>query len=432
MSNLRCVILIVFVLVTNGLQGANPLVLSEAIKEAIQNSPALDSKRRNLTIAEFEIKNKFAQFLPQLDFKSEHGLRYQAPRKADNDVVSNISVVLSENIYDSGRSQSAYRIAKLQLESQQIGYDEQRDQLILDVTMQFFQMSLKSELILEAEQKANSIKKQYDLANQIYRQGLKRMSDVQRLKAQMERAEIGVVQLRNDLILAMSALRILLGQSSDSSMEFALTNVSLEGKSFDTWVNSQNIDFDTYYSIRRLKVDKRVQEERLELARSVNSPEIKLASTLRYGVQDYIGPVDRSVQPGMQFFAGIEVNFPIWDWGSNRRTIENSVEELAQSADAISAERNSISDKVKNALQGLKLAARTYQLNEDLLKIEQENFSRLVEEYKTSKASILDVITATDNLATARTSLLQSFYDKISFQAQLLFYQGKIHDWAHR
>lgn len=432
MSKIRNAILIIIVMLTSSLYGAAPLSLAEVIEEAILNSPTLDSKRRDITIAELEIKNKFSQFLPQLDFKSEHGFLFGTPRKVDNNLVSSMSVVMSESLYDSGRSQSAYRIAKLQLEAQQLSYNEQRDHLVLAVTLKFFQTSLKKILIVEAEQKHLSIKKQYDFANQIFQQGLKRKSEVQRFKAQMERAEISLVQARNDFNLSLSSLKILLGKSSETPIEFDLTKIPTEGKNLGKLLPSSiTVDIDNYISVRQLKINKKIQDEVLDLSRSVNSPDLRLASRLSYGTQQYLGPSLGSNPPEMRFFTGIELNFPIWDWGTNRRNIEKNAEQVIQSSNAITIECNSVSDKVKQMSQGLELAIRTHHLNEDLLKIEQDNFTQIEKEYKTSKASILDLITATDNLATARTALLQSFYDKISFQAQVLFYQGKIYDWPN-
>jgi len=427
---MRSFIFLFSVLTFSTLEAA-PLSLREAVQIALKNSPSLDSKRRDLNISQYKVEDKFAQFLPQLGFKSEHGLDHTVPRRHHNDWRSQAEIELLEKLYDSGRSQSQYSIAKLQRESTDIALSEQRDLLILNVILQFLQVSLKTSLVEGAENKHKAAKKQFDFTNDVFRQGLKRRSDVMRFKAQMERSELAFEQSKVDLALAISSLKVVLGKNSDEAIEFAPFDIEKDGTSFASLIKSSPVILEDYYSVRRLTANKKVQEEKLDLARSVNTPEINLRSSIKYRAENYIGTRSSWDDRGWNYFVGIEVNIPIWDWGINKRNILSNSEQLYQKENDIRAERNSLSDKVTTVHKNLALAEKSYMLIRDLVKIEQDNYTQLDLEYKTAKVSVLDLITATDNLATANTALLQTLYDKIGFQAQLLFYQGRIYDWTH-
>src|SRR4051812_16236563 len=91
------------------------LDLAHALSFAIEHNPAIDAARLTQDIRTMELKNARAAMLPSADVNSTNGLQDQIPSQAGPGttapVYSQLSLSVSENLYDNGASLTRYSIA---------------------------------------------------------------------------------------------------------------------------------------------------------------------------------------------------------------------------------------------------------------------------------------------------------------------------------
>ena len=80
----------------------------------------------------------------------------------------------------------------------------------------------------------------------------------------------------------------------------------------------------------------------------------------------------------------------------------------------------------------LKALKVSWQLNRDLLKMEQENFTNLEDDYRQGKVAYLDLVTGLSDLLAAKTNFYTNYINLMSSLAQYRYYEGTIYDFAAR
>src|SRR5262245_28820273 len=129
---LKLAFLSLLLLLTNPSWGKS-LTLKEAVLYGIDHSPSLDSSRRQLAISQMDRRSAIARLLPSLDLSSRNGVQGQSPGSFDTPWASQLSLGLTENLYDNGQSWTQLRISQLTEELSSHQYHRDRDRLSLDI-----------------------------------------------------------------------------------------------------------------------------------------------------------------------------------------------------------------------------------------------------------------------------------------------------------
>lgn len=412
----------------NVLLAQDKMTFKQAINKALQVSHQIDSAKRKVSIQGLNVENTQSAFYPRLDFKSEHGVRKTNQDELTRPWVSKAGLELTETLYNGGTNITEFRISKLELESEGLSFAQNRDKLILDLVQAYFDLSQQRALLQESKKNQKLIQDQLNFVTQGFHAGLKQKKDVQRLKAKYQRSELDLQNAELEIKRLVYVLKSLVFDDVNTEADFesvTTEDVLFKNKKFE-------IHADDFYSVKIAKLNREIQDERLSLAKKRYSPEINLTSNISYGYANYLGHAKEFNRKGdFQIFAGLGVNFPIWDWGMNRNAIQKASEEKFILDNTLVQERNNFIQAVKNEKNSLEILEKEYGINKKLLSIEEESFVSLNTDYKKGEISYLDLINGLDDLSSARQSVISSFYKILRKQARLTYFQGKIYDWAN-
>ncbi len=418
-----------------------PLDLERAAKFALDNSPIYKNAERTEAVRELEYGNARSRIWPTLSFSATHGLQDDAPVPASDSYgftrtspsapwASSLSLGLTETLYDSGVSLTNISIARLNRELAGVNKLKGRDTLLSDVANAYYKFSLASVLLKIREQQQQQIEKQFKILKGQYEQGFKTRSDYLRLKAQVQRSEIERVAAKGNLTLEVVNLRKLIG--ADPKGENAeITFEPLAPKTdrnLEELAPSRPPAFESTYEYKASRLQTELANRGVELAKNQYGPQILVDSAFAYMNSDYMGSGrDFGAGDRLSWNALLKLKYDIWDWGANRRRVE-----IARVNSDI--ERNNVRQSLLDTgarigalMTDLERIMLNYKTSRELLALEEESYRTVEAQYRLGRVAYLDLISALDNLLSARVQYYTSYFDAMKALAQYRYFEGTIY-----
>lgn len=388
-------------------RAAAPLTLPQAVAYGLEHSPTLNSSQRETLIAEMNRKNSVAAFLPKLDLTANHGLRGANPENNPNKWSSSLSVDLTENLYDNGQSFTNLRTSRLAEEISRIQLLQSRDQLLLDIASQFYNHNLAVRTLEVQREQHSILRKQYEMVESGYRQGLKTRKDYLRFKTQLNRADIDLVNSQDSVTKAEQELKRLMGVPLNSP-EQPVFAIDESAPPRDAPAELR-VDENREYRIAQLQNEsQRLQEEQ---TRRRLWPELYLSGGANYGSSSYLNS-GRSVRDNdsTSWNAVLSLRYNFLDWGTRRREAAIAGERTAITENANTSRLLSLRQELERLRLDIRQLRENFRLGTELLELEKGNLALIDSEYRQGKVSYLDYITSVKDFASARIGYYSSLY----------------------
>lgn len=413
------------------------LGLKQALEFALANSPALAASQKNSETRFLQYRNSIAAFLPSLDFDSALGP--QGPKVGSKLVGSQLNLTLSETFYDNHTSIIRFGVADRNREMGQIEFHKARDQMAVQVAQAFYEFSNATAQLEVRESQNQILIREFDSASVKYRQGLKTRRDFIRLQTQKQRSELDVISARNAVARSVMELRRVLGAPPESALDFQPIDSDLAKRERPA-IPSMPAKLDQTYEQSLAKLQREVNESEVSLANRRYWPEISLAGQVTYQKYDFVndwfdtagGPVNAST-------AGLDTNpwnwsvllnlkYNLWDWRTRRRDVEIARLQTDARSDSIRGDLLATETRIRNTHLDLQRLSKSFSLNQQLLKVEQESYSMLESDYREGRVQYLDLITALTSLIDARSRLYSSYFELLSLLASYRYFERSAYE----
>ncbi|MGE0174693.1 MAG: TolC family protein [Oligoflexales bacterium] len=411
---------------------ASPLTLKQTVMFALDNSPAGQKGAIEKTIATRNVDTNYYTFFPQAGLTAQHGFKRSQPEiegEQSSPWVSSLRLSLTENIYNNGKDEANYDLALLQQDL----VNEQNERIQADLTLAvveaFYDLSLK---IADEKIVADNLlllRKQLKTMEAYYRQGLKEKNAYLRIRSQVQRAVLEHKAAQDDVIKASNALKALMG-NVPADTEFAV----LEPKSLEAeYTAARSPALENHYETHENRILGQIADKSIEVTKKENGLIVSLGADLGYGSSQYMGTGDRfDENDRADWSVVLELNYPLWDWGTYRRNIANKVSEREKVR--LSAAEKDL--ELKKRLEDLRIdygrSIETFRLNTELLRLEQESFDLLQREYRLGKISYIDLITSFETLFSARSAYTASYFAVMRNHARSLYHDRGLYDWVKK
>jgi outer membrane protein TolC len=412
--------------------------LQESIQYAMEHSPKLENARHTVRIRELEQKNTVASLLPSLDLSSTQGLQNNIPIASGGTLLtpnptapwySSVSLGLTEKLYDNGETFTRKALAQLNYEIALILLQKTRDQLILEVSTLFYQLSLSHSLLEVRQQQKATLDKQFRTMTLQFQQGLKTKVDYIRLKTQVQRAEIelaeaqnSIARVRADLIRALAA-----NLPPEASLAFEPLNPDIQSQTI-TFPN-ETPKLENYFDYKTTRLQKEANERNVSFSRRRYWPQLSLSSGVVYSNLNYLNsdsPFSAKNQLSWNALALIQYNF--WDWGIRKRDVQIAVHQQEIQNHTLDLELLEVQSQIQALMGDLKKNQDTYPLRKELLSLEQSNFQDMSDRYREGKVSYLDLISSLNSLLDSKVQFSTSYFETLQNLAKYYFYEGRIYE----
>ncbi len=410
------------------------LDLKKAIEVALENSPAIDSLRRELSISVLEERSATARLLPSLDFTATHGLSDSSPRTGSGPWASSFNLGLTENLYDNGVTITNRKVANLTRVRTEIEFRDQRDKLILEISKQFLNFSLDTQLLELKEKQFQLVKRQYEVISKAYFNGMKTKKDFLRFKTQVNRAELDLLSARDSLVKAEKELLRLMGVGKTRTEEddkITFRPLALDKIANDLVFTSVQVN-ETYREhawFRSGQIQKEISALNADIVTRKTLPEWNLSTGVSYGSSDYLG-TGQSVSGNAvtSWNALLVVKYNFFDWGIRSRDREVAMQKKIIQENTVDARFLSLKALLENLLADVKREQKSYVLAKELLSMEKSNFEYIEREYHSGKVQYLDLTTGLSNLSDAQVKFYSAAAGLEATKLTLLYHQGKLYD----
>ena len=266
--------------------------LQQCIDYALKNNLNLKQSHVNNDINKVNYTQSKATILPSVNAGGNH--TYNNGQKIDpytNRFASN--TILSENFYAQAQVtlwsglQQYNNVKKNQyaLMSSQETYEQQKNDLALNVASSFLQVIYNTELLKVSEQQVSISQQQLDRTQKLVDAGATSMSSFYDIKAQLATDQYGLVTAQNNYNLALLALKQLLYLDSLNSFSIEKPAFELSASDLAAYqpADIYQTALKTQHKIKSAEYNLISSEKNLSYAKGRISPSLTFAGTLGTG-----------------------------------------------------------------------------------------------------------------------------------------------------
>ena len=390
-NSMRYLFLTVSLLVSQLVLGQNTLTLDACRKQALEYNKQLKKADYAIHEAEEQRKATKTNYLPKVDanvnlmhlrgvggINMPGGFLPTAESEADaingdfsgqSDVwmpgtsieMDNLSLAygglnISQPIYAGGKIQLGNKMAQTGLEMAGMAYDLKYADVIELTDQSFWNVAMVEANIDLAEKYIEMLTELEDQMNSMVEVGLQPVSEKLRVSVQKNDAELQLLKIRNNLILAKMNLNQVLGKPLDE--EFEITYGDLDDIELIDFTNGLDMAISNRYELKILEKQVNLAEYDQKMTRADYLPQVGI------GLQ-YLGTYIDDLNENVDFRPTIaaQVSIPIYAWGqgkykqkANEFKVKQQEEDLSNTTDLINLEVRSVKVKVEEAFMAISIA----------------------------------------------------------------------------
>lgn len=404
--------------------------LAKLVELAEQNSPIILKYRLALEQAQLEYKTSRAKFFPSVDLESKHGPTGSDPSASDKQTniwTSSTVVKMTENFYDNGDSITNYKRAENAVEQKRLEYEEARDTHLLNMAKTYYDWSANWQDRQISENKRELLRRQFNILEAQYKQGLKTKRDVLRIETEVRRLQIDLLGKDNNLEVTLERL---CSQAGISREELKAANITAEEAKIEASIPSGPWPEVKLSDHRRVRIFAR-QSKDAEFGSRLKErqwlPQIALTGEVNAGYYNYF-----EARTWNTDFWGwntmLVMKYNLWDWGTRSRDLQIArINERKVRADSSQGEAD-LGVELREVWLKLTEFAESAKMTKDLLTIEQQSYNILEAEYRNGRATYLDLITNLNSLIEARSKYAFTFFNLKKQQATYAFHKGSLYE----
>ena len=463
--------IIIISFITTGLSAQNTekheFSLEECIQLALDNN--INLKRSNLQseTEKLNFRGTKSQVLPTLN--GNYTYAFNKGRSIDpysNDVIdrqfkfSNAGLRLSMQVFNGFELRNSIQRDRNNMEAAEAEREAAKQQLILDVTLAYFQVLNNRDLLDLSKLRLESTKQQANRIQTLYEQGEGNPADYTDIKGQLNNDQSAVIGAKNQLEQSKLNLAQLLNldvevnveefQSLPEMQKYELSAVEVYSESIE------NLDV---FDGQRLRIS--AAEENVALARSLYSPEISLFAQLNTNYSSLasllnetgtqlvetgqfitIDGVNYAVQGNQSQFsqqnipyldqlennlssmAGVSVNIPILNGFRAKREVSLNKIQLEDARLELENIKNEYLQAIEQAYNDMDSAYENYFVLQEQVASYEESYRVNEIRFGNGVSNLVEYIIAKNNLDRSKVNLANAKYEFLMRTKILDYYRG--------
>ena len=401
------------------------LTLTNALRYALQNSPELDSQTKYRAIREFERQSAVAKFLPSIDLTGAHGIAKTYPMNPTDPWSSSMGLTLTENLYDNGRSIANLRISDLNEQYSALNAVKTRDKLILEVTNEFYNLSLLHKLFAVRGEQLRLLQQRLGSVDNQYHQGLRTRIDFLRFRTEVQRTEIDFRNSDVAIHNSENALRKLIGRTVDSTpVEFQIGEPPTFGA-----MPAVELEVENTFEVRLAKIQTAISPLQTSLVERKFWPQIDLTAGGNYQNLSYLGSNQAfSTNQTYGWNALVTLNFNLLDWGIRSRDVAIAQNQQSIQENQLRQTRLELKETLGNLNLELAQVKANCDATKELQDAEQETYRIIQQQYSEAKVSYLDLITSLKSLLNAKAEFFTAHFQLAQSLAKYNYHLGNLYE----
>jgi outer membrane protein len=414
-----------------------PISLQEAIQIAFQNYGGVQAAEESVEAAIQRVRQARAGTLPSVSAEVTYsgrgvsslgGLFGQEPTQRVPGTTPGTTVRRSVNtdiitfdqglqprlaarwpIWDGGLTRASTRQARAGVESSVAGLGAVRnDRAFIVATNYLFQLRSERLLELRGVQETVALEQLNEVRARI-REGAAAAADEALLLSEYQNRRVETITAQNDLRVSANALRNSMGLQVGPPLTLVELRENVEPlppiEALREAAQRQRPE------VIQAEAQVRIAQQSVSIARIGRKPRLDTLVTFD------VTPSDAFQRSAFTFGAG--VSFPIWDAGVTHAREEEARSGVEAAAAQLTQTRKDVAADVEDAYFTLVNARERVEASELAVRAAQVNLEATTARYRQGLGTIVDLVQAQEQFATASNNLVSALYDVHLAQAQL-------------
>lgn len=419
------------------------ITLQEAIDIALENNSELKQAANNVELAEINITNARADFLPSVNgsFSGSQTVGQQFNQselafvtETSNSVSGRLGASLT--LFQGFRNILNLRRSRTNEEFQEENRDWTRETLIFNTASNYLQVILNEELLKIARENLESTRKQLEQIKVQVEVGSVPTVDLYNQESIVANDELEVIRRENALSYSKTQLISTLQLNPKKEYEFATPNLKELEPVQENLQLSDLID-----KALANRSDLEAQQMLIEanqydvgLARANYYPSLSLDAGVSTRYSDtYIGPLGEAVGFQDQFFdqfvnrfIGFSVNIPIFNNLDTRTNVQTALINYKNSQLEYESMKYSVYEEIRQAYNDYISFAKELETTEKALQAAERTYETQQERYDVGAGTLIELSEANALYVQAQSDRAQAIF-RFIFQKKLLdYYLGQL------
>ena len=419
-----------------------PLTLADAVAIALRQQPTEYLARTQITSANGQKAQARAQYFPTLtptyQYQDTRDTFYGVPISGSGSTLptgtttgtqsldgvdvtrgSGADVIFKEILFDSGTRESVNAQARRTLDAARFGQLDARQQIVLNVTTQFYALLRAQDLVKVTEAQVARARQTVAQTQGQIDAGVAARADILQSKADLANAQVGLLQNGSSVRSAEAALKNAMAIETDAPLRLA----PLAGdnalppppdpgpeRTLDDYVRQA---YDARPDLRQQKSVVEVSKQSVKQARINAGVSLAGSYVLTYQPTNDVGAKGTNSQ------VLVTASYPLFDAGGARGAVR--VAEAGRDADLDRLEqlRQTVRLDVEQSYYDRQLAVQRITLAQAAIDAAQASFDAATARRQAGVGTVLDITTAQVSLTQAQNGYVTAVYDFYDADARL-------------
>lgn len=399
----------------------------DCVDIAIANNPDIRRTIISILQAEQDIESAKDAYLPTVDFATSQGFT-NYPKPADgrnaNAYNSSYGVNASWTVWEGNARKYRLESSRLMRRQQELAGEDLVKELKLQILRAYLNIMYSHEAVAIAKQTLEVSTAQAERARKLMEAGRSSIVEVAQIESQRAQDEYNVVEAESSLASYKMTMKQLLALGIDDDFEIDRTAFP------DGAVNELLPSMDATYraaqswlpELRSNELSKDIYANDVKVAKAGRMPNVALQGGLGTGYTSGGRSWSWQMSRGFNEYIGLSLSVPIFDGNKTRRAVAKA--NIA--ALEYDVNRDNLLDDLSQTIENLYIEARSararYESGIARLAAMEETDRLVNRQFELGAVNPLDLLTAHNNLLSARLEQLQNKYMAILSTKTIQFY----------
>ena len=403
---------------------SQPLTLEQCIQIGLEKSTSMRNARLNLAMQELRVKNARAGYFPRIFTNGNYDFSDRVDFGFERENY-NLGLRGQYTLWDNGQREGGFAQAKESLTATVSRNERTKQDLILDITVAYYDVLKRQELIKVSEQVFERSQDNTERIRDFVEAGTLIPADVATAELREANDELSLVNNRNSLQIAQATLPRLLGLdpgvlltvSVDEAYQLYQERGTIERIEISIEEAIQ-IALNTRPEFQERQAQIKSQEWSLTLARLQRWPRLNANVDYNVNLDDYLHERE-NFSDFRSWSAGVSLNFTLFDGGILGNQVKERQMQLEQTRENASDLERSVALAVRQAYLTLQRSEIAVDISKKQVTNAQLSLEVIQGRFDVGKAILLELLDAQTSYAQTLTNEVNAFYDYKIAQTRL-------------
>lgn len=334
----------------------------------------------------------------------------------------NIGISLNQVIYNRIDNINL-GIADLQVKQAELAYAAAEQSLLLRTAQSYFTVLKANAALQLAIASQSAFKNQLAQAQKRYEVGLVAVTDVANAQANYDKSNADIINARNALENAQTALSTLIGENPPA-LDDVQTSLSTPRPSPDQLAAWQTLATRQNLDLQGAEVGGQIKAQQVDLNQAAAAPTVNL--TGQYGYNSAPNQVTGTTNNNLAASIGLQVAVPLYTGGRINAQSRQAAFGYQQSQFEIDQLRRTVQQSTANDFRGVLTRISEIKAYEQSVESARTSLAATEAGYQVGTRTIVDVLNAQIQVFSAMANFLNARYDYLTTSLQLKADTGQL------